>query len=80
MANWCFTTILISGPREDVSILYKSLEEYKYEVEAKEKEPGTNPFNIDAWIEAKFSDKLPKFTEKDYELSYRNFIESYAHS
>ena len=29
MANWCFNTILISGPREDVSVIYKSLEKYK---------------------------------------------------
>ena len=26
MANWCFNTILISGPRKDDSVLYKSLE------------------------------------------------------
>ena len=55
----CLKTILISGPSEDVSVLYKSLEEYKDEVEAKEKEPGTNLFNIYSWIKAKFSDKLP---------------------
>ena len=80
MPNWCMNTILISGPSEDVSLLYKSLEEYKDEVEAKEKEPGTNPFNICSWIKSKFSDKLPEFTEKDYELSYRNFIDHYSYS
>ena len=37
MPNWCLNTILISGPGEDVSVLYKSLEEYKAEVKAKEK-------------------------------------------
>ena len=80
MANWCYTIILITGPSEDVSVLYKFLDEYKDEVKSKEKEPGTNPFNIDAWIEAKFSDKLQEFTEDDYALSYRNFIEAYAYS
>ena len=73
-------TILISGPSEDVSALYKSLEDYKDEVKAKEKEPGTNPLNIGAWIKDKFSDKLPKFAEKDYELLYRYFIKSYTYS
>ena len=73
--------ILISGPSEDVSVLYKSLKEYcDAEVKSKEKEPDLNPVNIGAWIEAKFSDKLPEFTEKDYALSYRNFIEAYAYS
>ena len=38
MPNWCTNIILISGPIEDVSVLYKSLEEYKAEVKAKEKE------------------------------------------
>ena len=80
MANWCFNTILISGPRKDVSVLYKSLEEYDAEVKSKEKEPGTNPFTICSWIESKFSDKLPTFTEDDYALSYRNFIEDYIYS
>ena len=80
MPNWCMNTILISGPSEDVSVLYKSLEEYDAEVKAKEKEPGKYPFNIGAWIKDKFSDKLPKFTEKDYELSYRNFIVRYGYS
>ena len=80
MANWCLNTILISGPRKDVSVLYKSLEEYKDEIKSKGKEPGKYPFNIGAWIEAKFSDKLPEFTEKDYALSYRNFIEDYSYT
>ena len=80
MANWCFNTILISGPIEDVSVLYKSLEEYKDEVKSKEKEQDWNLVNIGAWIKAKFSDKLPEFTEKDYALSYRNFIEDYSYS
>ena len=79
MPNWCMNTILISGPSEDVSVLYKSLEEYNAEVEAKEKEPGKDLFNICSWIKAKFSDKLPEFTEYDYELSYNNFIESYLY-
>ena len=77
----CLKTILISGPSEDVSLLYKSLEEYKDEVEAKEKEPGMNLFNIYSWIKAKFSDKLPEFTEEDDDtLSYRHFIEDYLYS
>ena len=79
MANWCLNTILISGPREDISVLYKSLEEYKDEIKSKEKEPGTNPFNIGALIKSKFSDKLPEFTEDDYALSYNNFIEDYSY-
>ena len=58
MANWCFNTILISGPRKDVSVLYKSLIEYKAEIKSKEKEPDENLFNIGAWIKDKFSDKL----------------------
>ena len=74
MPNWCFNTILISGPRKDVSVLYKSLIEYKDEIRSKGKEPGKYPFNIGAWIKDKFSDKLPEFTEDDYELSYTNFI------
>ena len=80
MPNWCTNIILISGPSEDVSILYKSLEEYKDEVKSKEKEPGKDHFNICSWIKAKFIDKLPEFTEKDYELSYRNFITAYTYS
>ena len=74
MPNWCTNTILISGPSEDVSVLYKSLKEYKDEIMSKEKETGMNKFNICSWIKAKFSDKLPEFTEEDYALSYRNFI------
>ena len=80
MANWCFHTILISGPSEDVSVIYKSLKEYKDEIRSKEKEPGTKLFNIGAWIKDKFSNKLPEFTEDDYELSYRNFILNYGYS
>ena len=80
MANWCMNTILISGPSEDVSVLYKSLKEYKDEIMSKGKETDEDRVNIGAWIEAKFSDKLPEFTEKDYALSYRNFIEAYAYS
>ena len=80
MPNWCLNIILISGPGEDVSVLYKSLEEYKDEVKAKEKEPGMNPFNIGAWVKDKFSDKLPEFTEDDYRLSYINFIDDYLYS
>ncbi len=81
MPNWCTNIILISGPIEDVSVLYKSLEEYDAEVKAnKEKEPGKDLFNIYSWIKAKFSDKLPTFTEDDYALSYRNFIEDYSYS
>ena len=80
MSNWCTNTILISGPGEDVSVLYKSLKEYyDAEVKSKEKEPDDNLI-IGAWIKAKFSDKLPEFTEEDYALSYRNFIEAYAYS
>ena len=80
MPNWCANIILISGPSEDIRVLYKSLEEYKDEVKSKEKDPGTKLFNIGSWIKAKFSDKLPEFTEEDYSLSYRNFIESYTYS
>ena len=82
MSNRCFNTILISGPREDVSILYKSLKEYKAEIMSKEKETetGINPYNIGTWIKAKFSDKLPKFTEEDYKLSYSNFILKHTYS
>ena len=80
MPNWCTNTILISGPREDVSVLYKSLIEYKDEIRSKEKEPGKYPFNIGTWVKAKFSDKLPEFTEYEYEFSYRNFILSYTYS
>ena len=80
MVNLHKNTILISGPREDISVLYKSLEEYNAEVKSKEKETDDNPFNIGAWINDKFSDKLPKFTEKDYELLYRYFIEDYTYS
>ncbi len=80
MSNWCFNTILISGPRKDVSVLYKSLEKYKDEVEAKEKETDEDPFNICSWIKAKFSYKLPEFTEEDYALSYSNFIVRYGYS
>ena len=71
--------ILISGPREDVSVLYKSLEEY-YDAEVKSKEPDEGRVNIGAWIKDKFSDKLPEFTEDDYALSYNNFIEDYSYS
>jgi len=82
MPNWCKNIILISGPSEDVSILYKSLEEYyDAEVKSKEKEPDEGRVSIGAWIEAKFSDKLPEFTEEDYELSlYRNFIVNYGYT
>ena len=82
MSNLHKNTILISGPREDISVLYKSLEEYKDEVKSKEKETetGMNPFNIGAWIKDKFSDKLPKFTEDDYVSLYRKFIKSYTYS
>ena len=80
MPNWCMNTILISGPKEDVSVLYKSLIEYKDEIMSKEKEPGKYPFNIGTWVKAKFSDKLPEFTEYEYEFSYRNFILSYTYS
>ena len=78
MSNWCMNTILISGPSEDVIVLYNSLEEYKYEIMSKGKEPDDGQFSIGTWIKAKFSDKLPEFTEDDYALSYRNFIESYT--
>ena len=80
MPNWCMNTILISGPREDVIVLYKSLKEYDAEIKSKEKEPGKYPFNIGTWVKAKFSDKLPEFTEYEYEFSYRNFILSYTYS
>ena len=80
MPNWCTNTILISGPSEDVSVLYKSLKEYDAEVNSKEKGPWTKLFTISSWIKDKFSDKLPEFTEEDYALSYRNFIESYTYS
>ncbi len=73
-------TILISGPSEDVSVLYKSLKEYNAEVKSKEKEPDENLVNIGAWIKYKFSDKLPEFTEEDYALLYSNFIEAYTYS
>ena len=77
----CLKTILISGPSEDVSVLYKSLEEYKDEVKSKEKKTGMNPFNIYSWIKSKFRDKLPEFTEEDDDtLSYRHFIEDYLYS
>ena len=81
MSNyWCFNTILISGPSEDVSVLYKSLKEYKDEVKSKEKEPGKDRVNMGAWVKDKFSYKLPEFTEYEYEFSYSNFIEAYAYS
>ena len=80
MANLHKNKISISGPREDISVLYKSLEDYKDEVKAKEKEPDEDTFNIGAWIKDKFSDKLPEFTEDDYELLYRYFIKSYTYS
>ena len=76
MPNWYTNIILISGPSEDVSVLYKSLEEYDAEHTASWMKDW-NLVNIGSWIKAKFSDKLPEFTEKDYELSYRNFIEDY---
>ena len=76
MPNWYTNIILISGPSEDVSVLYKSLEEYDAEHTARWMKDW-NLVNIGSWIKAKFSDKLPEFTEKDYELSYRNFIEDY---
>ena len=79
MANLHKNKISISGPREDISVLYKSLEEYKDEVKSKEKETDEDKFNIGAWIKSKFSDKLPKFTEDNYALSYRNFIEDYTY-
>ena len=80
MSNWCMNTILISGPSEDVIVLYKSLKEYKDEIMSKGKESGKYPFNIGSWIKTKFSDKLPEFTEDDYKLSYRNFIEDYSYT
>ena len=80
MPNWCLNTILIIGPSEDVSVLFKSLEEYDAEVKAKEKGPDDNLINIGVWIKDKFSDKLPEFTEEDYKLSYRNFIINYEFS
>ena len=79
MPKWCTNIIFISGPSEDVSVLYKSLEEYNAEHTARWMKDW-NPVNIGAWIKAKFSDKLPEFTEKDYELSYRNFIKDYIYS
>ena len=78
MTNWYTNIILISGPSEDVSVLYKSLEEYDAEHTASWMKDW-NLVNIGSWIKAKFSDKLPEFTEKDYELSYRNFIEDYIY-
>ena len=80
MSNWRANIILISGPSEDVSVLYNSLKEYNAEVKSKEKEPDENLVNIGAWIKDKFSDKLPEFTEEDYALSYSNFIEDYIYS
>ena len=81
MSNWCMNAILISGTSEDVSVLYKSLKEYyDAEVKSKEKEPDEGRVNIGAWIEAKFSDKLPEFTEEDYKLSYRNFIVNFKYT
>ena len=81
MSNWRANIILISGPSEDVSVLYKSLKEYyDAEVKSKEKEPDWNPVNIGAWIEAKFSDKLPEFTEYEYEFSYSNFIVNFKYT
>ena len=81
MSNWCMNAILISGPSEDVSVLYKSLKEYyDAEVKSKEKEPDEGRVSIGAWIEAKFSDKLPEFTEEDYKLSYSNFIVNFRYT
>ena len=81
MSNWCMNAILISGPSEDVSVLYKSLKEYyDAEVKSKEKEPDEGRVSIGAWIEAKFSDKLPEFTEEDYKLSYSNFIVNFKYT
>ena len=77
MSNWCTNTILISGPGEDVSVLYKSLKEYDAEVNSNEKDPFVNLVNMGSWIKDKFSDKLPEFTEEDYALSYSNFITEY---
>ena len=81
MSNWCMNAILISGPSEGVSVLYKSLKEYyDAEVKSKEKEPDWNPVNMGAWIKDKFSDKLPEFTEYEYEFSYRNFIVNFRYT
>ena len=79
MSNWCMNTILISGTSEDVSILYKSLKEY-YDAEVKSKEPDEGRVSIGAWIKDKFSDKLPEFTEYEYEFSYRNFIVNFKYT
>ena len=81
MPNWCMNTILISGPSEDLRVLYKSLVEYDAEVKSKENVPDEGRVNIGAWIKVKFSDKLPEFIEEDYELSlYRNFIVNYGYT
>ena len=81
MSNWCKNIILISGPSEDVSVLYKSLKEYyDAEVKSKEKEPDEGRVSIGAWIKDKFSDKLPEFTEYEYEFSYRNFIVNFKYT
>ena len=82
MPNWCTNTILIIGPSEDVRTLYKSLEEYRGEVDDKGKETGVNQHsvNICDLIKVKFSDKLPAFTEDDYRLSYNNLIKNYLYS
>ena len=79
MSNWCMNTILISGTSEDVSVLYESLKEY-YDAEVKSKEPDEGRVSIGAWIEAKFSDKLPEFTEYEYEFSYSNFIVNFKYT
>ena len=79
MSNWCMNTILISGTSEDVSVLYKSLKEY-YDAEVKSKEPDEGRVSIGAWIKDKFSDKLPEFTEYEYEFSYRNFIVNFKYT
>ena len=39
MSNWCMNAILISGPSEDLRVLYKSLVEYDAEVKSKENVP-----------------------------------------
>ena len=80
MSKWSLNTILIIGPSEDVRVLYKSLEEYDAKVKAKAKDPDWSIINIGAWINDKFSDKLPEFTEEDYKLSYRNFIDDYTYT
>ena len=79
MSNWCMNTILISGTSEDVSVLYKSLKEY-YDAEVKSKELDEGRVSIGAWIKDKFSDKLPEFTEYEYEFSYRNFIVNFKYT